>query len=103
MSLLSQIQDQQSLIRTFTSQECAKSEPMGWSPSKMIWPWKVAINNFEYQFRTVTCIDAIIDLPEVIPFDNTNSKIVANAFGDNWLSQQSRPRKCIHDNSKEHL
>ena len=33
----------------------------------MIGPWKVVINNFEYPFRAVTCSDAIINLPEVIP------------------------------------
>ena len=45
-------------------------------------PWKVNMNNFEYQFRAITCIDAIIKLPEVIPVDNARSQTVANAFGD---------------------
>ena len=69
----------------------------------MIGPWKVIINNFEYQFRAVTCIDSIINLPEVIPVDNAKSKIVANAFEDGKLSRYPRPRKCIHDNGNEFL
>ena len=69
----------------------------------MIGPWKVVINNFEYQFRAVTCIDAIINLPEVIPVENTKSKTVAHAFEDGWLSRYPRPRKCVHDNGNEFL
>ena len=64
----------------------------------MIGPWKVVINNFEYQFRAVTCIDAVISLPEVIPVEDAKSKTVANAFEDHWLSRYPIPRRCIHDN-----
>ena len=48
----------------------------------MIGPWKLTINNFEYAFRAVTCIDAVINLPEIIPVDNARSQMVANAFED---------------------
>ena len=68
-----------------------------------IGPWKVVINNFEYQFRAVTCIAAIINLPEVIPVDNAKSKTVVNAFEDGWLSRYPRPRKCVHDNGNGFL
>ena len=67
----------------------------------MIGPWKNVINNFEYQSRAVTCIDTVINLPEVIPIDNAESQIEANTFKDNWLSQYSIPRQCIHDNGNE--
>ena len=69
----------------------------------MIGPWKVVINNFEYQFRAVTCIDAIIRLPEIIPVENAKSKTVAQAFEDHWLSRYPIPRRCIHDNGNEFL
>ena len=69
----------------------------------MICQWKVVINNFEYQFRAVTCIDAIISLPEIIPVEDTKSRTVSQAFEDNWLSRYPRPRKCIHDNGNEFL
>ena len=69
----------------------------------MIGPWKAIINNFEYQFRAATCIDAIINLPEVIPVEDTKSKTVAQAFEDNWLSRYPRPRFCVHDNGNEFL
>ena len=67
----------------------------------MIGPWKAVINKLEYQFRAVTCIDAVIDLPEVIPVEDDKSKIVANTFEDTWLSRYSSPRQCIHDNGNE--
>ena len=66
-------------------------------------PWKVTMNNFEYQFGAVTCIDAIIKLPEVIPVDNERSQTVSNAFEDHWLNRYSKPRKCIHDNGNEFI
>ena len=69
----------------------------------MIGPWKIIVNNFEYQFRAVTCIDSIINLPEVIRVDNAKSKTVANAFEDGWLSRYHKPRKYIHDNGNEFL
>ena len=69
----------------------------------MIGPWKAIVNNFEYQFRAVTCIDSIINLPEVIPVENAKSHTVANAFEDGCLSRYPRPRKCIHDNGNEFL
>ena len=48
----------------------------------MIGSWKVMENTFEYQFRDVTCIDTMINLPKVIPVEDEKSKIVAEAFGD---------------------
>ena len=35
----------------------------------MIGPWKVIVNNFEYQFRAITCIVSIINMPEIIPVE----------------------------------
>ena len=69
----------------------------------MIGAWKVTINKFEYQFRAVTCIDAIINLPEVIPVENAKSQTVANTFEDHWLSPYPKPRKCVYDNGNEFL
>ena len=53
----------------------------------LIGPWKVVINQFEYFFRALTCIDPIMNLPEIIPINNTTSLEVANAFEDHWLSR----------------
>ena len=78
-------------------------QPWDEVPVDMIGPWKIIVNNFEYQFRAVTCIDSIINLPEVIRVDNAKSKTVANAFEDGWLSRYHKPRKYIHDNGNEFL
>ena len=69
----------------------------------MIYPWKVTINKFEYQFRAITCIDAIINLSEVIPVENTKSQTVTNTFEDHWLSRYPKPRKYVHDNGNDFL
>ena len=64
----------------------------------MIGPWKITINNIEYNFRALTCIDSTINLPEVIPVDNATSSTVAIAFEDEWLSRYPSPKRCLHDN-----
>ena len=69
----------------------------------MIGPWKLTINNFEYAFRAVTCIDAVINLPEIIPVDNAKSRTVTNALKDGYLSRYPVPARCVHDNGNEFL
>ena len=69
----------------------------------MIGPWKVVISNFEYQFRAVTCIDSVINLPEDIPVEDAKSRTVAIAFEGHWLSRYPRPRRYVHDNGNEFL
>ena len=69
----------------------------------MISTWKVTIIKLEYEFGAVTCIDSIINLPEVIPVENAKSQTVANAFEDHWLICYPKPRKCVHDNDNEFI
>ena len=69
----------------------------------LIGPWKVSINQFEYEFRALTYVDSMIGLPEVIPTDNATSTTVAQAFEDNWLSRYPSPTRCVHDNGNELL
>ena len=61
------------------------------------------INQFEYHFRALTCIDSVIGLPEVIPVENATSITVAKSFEDHWLSRYPFPIRCIHDNGNEFL
>ena len=69
----------------------------------MIGPWKISINNFQYQSQSLTCIDPVIYLPEVIPVDNASSKTVTEAFEDGWLSRYPSPLRCIDANGNEFL
>ena len=69
----------------------------------MISPWKVNINNFEYQFRALTCINIIVGLPEVIPVENATSTTVSQVFEDNWLSRYPAPVRCLLDNGNKFL
>ena len=68
-----------------------------------IGPWKVSINKFEYSFQALTCVDPVVCLPDVIPVDNASSKTVSEVFEDDWLSRDSSPVRCIHDNGNEFL
>ena len=70
---------------------------------EMIGPWKITTNNFDYQFRALTCIDTILGLPEVIPVENATSNSVALAFEDNWLTRYPAPLRCLQDNGNEFL
>ena len=69
----------------------------------MIGPWKVIIDNFEYQFRALTCIDTLIGLPEIVPVENATSRTVASAFKHAWLSRYRAPVRYIHDTGNEFL
>ena len=69
----------------------------------MIGPWKVVINNFEYTFRAVTCINVVINLPGIIPVENAKSQTVAATFEDGWLSRYPIPARYVHDNGNEFL
>ena len=69
----------------------------------MIGHWRISINQFEYQFHALTCIDPVICLHEVIPVTSASSKTVAEAFEDGWLSQYPTPTRCIHDNGNKFL
>ena len=69
----------------------------------MIGPWKVTINNFEYQFRALTCIDTISSLSEIVRVENATSRTIVSAFENNWLSRYPAPVRCLHDNGNEIL
>ena len=59
----------------------------------MIRPKKLIINTFEYQLRAVTCIDDVMNLPEVIPIDNTKSQKLVEVFEDGWLNRYPIPHR----------
>ena len=69
----------------------------------MIGPWKVVINGFENEFRAMTCIGSVTNLPEVIPVENKKSRIVVEAFEDGWMIRYHVPMRCVHDNVNEIL
>ena len=69
----------------------------------LIGPWKVQIDNAEYKFRALTCIDPIISLSEIIPIEKATSRATARAFENEWLSRYPRPSRCSHDNGNEFL
>lgn len=66
-----------------------------------IGPWNFRINNRDYQFRALTCVDPLTTFCDIIRIDNISSRHVADKFDMEWLSRYPRPLRCIHDQGTE--
>ena len=64
----------------------------------LIGPWKIQMNNVEYKYRALTCVDLIIAISEIIPIQYATSQTTATSFENDWLSRYPRPSRCSHDN-----
>ena len=69
----------------------------------LVGSWKVTMNQFEYEFRALTCVDSVIGLHKVTPVDKATSVVVGSNFKNNWLSGYPAPFRCVHDNSNGFL
>jgi transposase InsO family protein len=67
----------------------------------LIGPWKIQIQNQEYLFHALTCIDPVTNLTELIRIDSKQSLHVTQLFANCWLSRYPRPNRCLHDNGGE--
>ena len=56
-----------------------------------------------YVFHALTCIDHIINLPELICINDKSSEEVAAKFKECWLSRYPRPEMCAHDGGGEFI
>ena len=69
----------------------------------LIGPWKIKINNLEVIFNTLTCIDPVTNLTEMIRINNRTSIHVAEQFSNCWLARYPRPNRCVHDKGSEFI
>ena len=68
----------------------------------LIGPWKISIpGNQELEFRALTTIDTVSNLPELIRINNKTSEHVAQQFENSWLSRYPRPIHIIYDQGTE--
>jgi transposase InsO family protein len=63
----------------------------------LIGPWHFKINNQEYTFCALTCIDPLTTFCEIIKIDDATSLYVSSKFDMEWLSRYPRPLRCIHN------
>ena len=52
---------------------------------------------------SITCIDPVSNLVEMIRINGKTFKHVAEQFKKVWLARCPRPNKCIHDNGGEFI
>ena len=53
----------------------------------LIGPWNIKMNNQEFIFNALTCIDPVTNLAELIRISNKSSAYVAMKFENNWLAR----------------
>ena len=69
----------------------------------MIEPWSITVNNIEYIFHVLTCIDPFTNLVKLIRINNKISRHVSEQFGNCWLSQYPSPNRCVHNGGGEFI
>lgn len=67
----------------------------------LIGPWKIKINEVDFVFNALTCIDPVTNLVEIIRINNKTSIHVAQQFANCWLARYPRPNRCTHDKGTE--
>ena len=70
----------------------------------LVGPWTVeATDGISYEFNSLTCIDPVTNLVELIRVDRKTAEHVGQQFENAWLSRYPSPNRCIHDNGGEFL
>ena len=69
----------------------------------LIGPWKISIPGIDeaLEFRALTTIDTVSNLPELIRINNKTSEHVATQFENSWLARYPRPIHIIYDQGTE--
>ena len=55
----------------------------------------------ELVLQTLVCIDAVMNIVEIILIWTKTTKHVSEQFENVWLSQYPEPHKCVFDNAME--
>jgi hypothetical protein len=63
--------------------------------------WQDNIGTQVLLFQSLTCIDTVTNLAEVICIDNKSSVHISMLFENNWLAWNPRLSQCIHNNGGE--
>ena len=67
----------------------------------VIGTWKITVTAQAIEFRALTCVDTVTNLPEISRINNKTSEYIAMKFENDWLAQYPRPEHCLHGNGGE--
>jgi transposase InsO family protein len=68
-----------------------------------IGPWVLKVYNREERFYTLTIIDMVTNLTEIVRLDNRTSAHAATMFTNTWLARYPKPTTCIYDQGSEFI
>ncbi len=106
------------LVDNFNCDDCQRNKlddkGYGFLPKREVWsilfeecaadligPWTVQVRGRPYEFMTLTSIDTVTNLVELIRIDNKVSNTVARKFAQCWLTRYPWPQRCVHDTGTE--
>jgi Integrase core domain/Integrase zinc binding domain len=68
-----------------------------------IGPWVLKVYNREERFYTLTIIDMVTNLTEIVRLDNRTSSHAATMFTNIWLARYPKPTTCIYDQGSKFI
>ena len=70
----------------------------------LVGPWTVVTGTGRvYEFHTLTCIECVTNVPELICINDKSIEHVAAKFEECWLSRYPRSEMCAHDGGREFI
>jgi transposase InsO family protein len=69
----------------------------------MIGPWTIEVGNQTEKFSTLTIIDLVTNLVEIVCVINKTSAAITAHFVNAWLAHYLKPTSCIHDPGSEFI
>jgi hypothetical protein len=69
----------------------------------MIVPWTLEVSNQTEKFSTLTIIDLVTNLTEIVHVNNKTTAAVTAHFVNMWLACYPKPMPCVQDPGSEFL
>jgi transposase InsO family protein len=63
-----------------------------------IGPWTIQVRDKPYEFNTLTMIDTVLNLVELVRINDKTLAHIARKYAQVWLTRYPWPARCIHDN-----
>ena len=78
-----------------------KEQPFEEVARDLIGPWKVQVRGKSYEFNTLSAIDTVTNLVEIIHIGCKSSEHITNRVVQSWMARYPSPKHCVHDNGGE--
>ena len=69
----------------------------------LIGPWKTKVAGKVVTFNSLTIIDTVTNLVELVRIDNKSMAHIRQKFEQAWLSRYPWPRRVVHDKGEEFI